>query len=146
MFRAITVSSTSAVLSWAALSPEDHNGFVIGYAINVTNLQSGERMKLFSNSTMLTVHNLQPHTLYGCVSAAVNNAGLGPASVALQLETLEAGKYYVHLYTQYYRMTIIDFFYFKLLQVLPKILWQPQLDQEVCTSPGLLPLVNTTME
>ena len=87
------MSSTSAVLSWAALPPEDHNGFVIGYAINVTNLQSGERMELFSNSTLLTVHNLQPHTLYICVSAAVTSAGLGPVSDTLQFETLEARKF-----------------------------------------------------
>jgi len=90
------VSSTSAVLSWDVPPPEDHNGIVLGYAINVTKLQSRETVELFSNSTMLTVHNLKPHTLYGCVSAAVNNAGFGPASVALQFETLEAGTYYVH--------------------------------------------------
>jgi len=92
MFRTITVSSTSAVLSWNALPPEDHNGIVVGYAINITKLQSGERMELFSNSTTLTVDSLQPHTLYICVLAAVTNAGLGPLSNGIQLETLEAGK------------------------------------------------------
>jgi len=93
MFRAITVSSTSAVLSWDALPAEDHNGIVIGYVINVTNLQSRETVELFSNSTMLTVQNLQPHTLYICVSAAVTSAGLGPVGDALQFETLEARKF-----------------------------------------------------
>ena len=92
MFRAITVSSTSAVLSLDALPPEDRNGIVAGYALNVTKLQSGERMELFSNSTTLTVDSLQPHTLYICVLAAVTNAGLGPVSNGIQLETLEAGK------------------------------------------------------
>jgi len=87
------VSSTSAVLSWDVPPPEDHNGIVLGYAINVTKLQSRETVELFSNSTMLTAQNLQPHTLYICVSAAVTSAGLGPVSEALQFETLEARKF-----------------------------------------------------
>ena len=87
------MSYTSAVLSWDAPPPEDHNGIVLGYAINMTNLQSRETMELFSNSTMLTVQNLQPHTLYICVSAAVTSAGLGPVSDTLQFETLEARKF-----------------------------------------------------
>jgi len=96
MFRAITVSSTSAVLSWDALPPEDRNGIVVRYAINMTKLQSGETMELFSNSTTLTVHNLQPYTLYVCITAAVTSAGRGPISDAIQLQTLEARKHYTH--------------------------------------------------
>ena len=90
MLRAVTVSSTSAVLSWEAPPPEDLNGIIVGY--NVT-LQSGERMELFSNSTTLTVRSLRPYTLYICVSAALTNAGLGPFSDSIQFETLEARKY-----------------------------------------------------
>ena len=92
MLRAVTVSSTSAVLTWETPPPEDLNGRVIGYSINVTKLLSGERQELFSNSTMLTVYNLQPYTVYTCISAAVTNAGHGPFSNVLQIETLEAGK------------------------------------------------------
>ena len=92
MFRAINVSSTSVVLMWEIPPPEDLNGPVIGYSINVANLLSGERQELFSNSTMLTVYNLQPYTVYTCISAAVTNAGHGPFSNILQVETLEAGE------------------------------------------------------
>ena len=92
MLRAVTVYVNSAVLSWEAPPPEDRNGIVVGYAINVTKVQSGERMELFSNSTTLTVHNLQPYTLYLCVSAAVTNAGRGPVSDTVQFQTLEACK------------------------------------------------------
>ena len=93
MFRAINVSSTSVVLMWETPPPEDLNGRVIGYSINVTKLLSGERQELFSNSTMLTVYNLQPYTVYTCISAAVTNVGHGPFSNVLQIETLEAGKW-----------------------------------------------------
>ena len=92
MLRAVTVSSTSVVLTWETPPPEDLNGRVIGYSINVTKLLSGERQELFSNSTMLTVYNLQPYTVYTCISAAVTNVGHGPFSNVLQIETLEAGK------------------------------------------------------
>ena len=92
MLRAVAASSTSIVLTWEAPPPEDLNGLLIGYSINITKLQTGERQELFSNSTMLTVYNLQPYTVYTCVSAAVTNVGHGPFGDAIQSETLEAGK------------------------------------------------------
>ena len=95
MFRAVTVSSTSAVLTWEAPPPEDLNGHLIGYFINMTKLRTEERLELFSNSTSLTVYNLQPHTVYTCISAAVTNAGHGPFSNSIQIVTLEAGMCYV---------------------------------------------------
>ena len=92
MLRAITVSSTSVVLIWEAPPLEDLNGHVEGYSISVRKLQTGESQELFSNSTMLTVYDLQPYTVYACMSAAVTDVGHGPFSNALQVETLEAGK------------------------------------------------------
>ena len=62
----------------------------------MTALQTGERLEVFSNSTMLTVYNLQPYTVYTCVSAAVTNAGRGSFSDAIQIQTLEAGKGYTY--------------------------------------------------
>ena len=97
MLRVTNVSSNFAVLTWEAPPPEDLNGRVIGYFINMTVLQTGERLEVFSNSTMPTVYNLQPYTVYTCVSAAVTIAGHGPFSDAVQLQTLEAGKCYVHI-------------------------------------------------
>ena len=92
ILRATNVSSTFVVLTLEAPPPEDLNGFVIGYFINMTVLQTGERLQVFANSTMPTVYNLQPYTMYTCVSAAVTNAGHGPFSDAIQIQTLEAGK------------------------------------------------------
>ena len=93
MLRATNLSSTSVVLTWETPPSEDLNGRVIGYFINVTKLRSGERLELFSNSTILTVYNLHPYTMYTYIFAAVTNAGHGPFSNALQIETLEAGKW-----------------------------------------------------
>ena len=95
MLRATNLSSTSVVLTWETPPSEDLNGRVIGYFINMTKLRSGERLELFSNSTMLTVYNLQPYTVYTCVSAAITSAGHGPFSDAIQIQTIEAGKGYV---------------------------------------------------
>ena len=95
MLRATDVSSTSVVLTWEAPPSEDLNGYVIGYSINMIALQRRERLALFSNSTTLTVYNLQPYTVYTCASAAVTSAGRGPFSDAIQIQTLEAGKGYM---------------------------------------------------
>ena len=91
MLRAVTVSSSSAVLTWEAPPPEDLNGHLIGYSINMTKIRTGERLELFSNFTSLTVSNLQSYTVYTCISAAVTNAGRGPFSNSIQIVTLEAG-------------------------------------------------------
>ena len=91
MLRPVTVSSSSAVLTWEAPPPEDLNGHLIGYSINMTKIRTGERLELFSNSTSLTVSNLQSYTVYTCISAAVTNAGRGPFTNSIQIVTLEAG-------------------------------------------------------
>ena len=70
------------------------HGHVIGYSINMMALQKRERIELFSNSTTLTVYNLQSYTVYTCVSAAITSAGCGPFSDAIQIQTLKAGKGY----------------------------------------------------
>ena len=93
MLRVATASPTSTVLRWEAPPAEDLNGLLIGYSINITKLQTGERLELFSNSTTLTVYHLQPYTVYTCVAAAVTIAGHGPFSDAVQIQTLEAGKW-----------------------------------------------------
>ena len=94
MLRVTNVSSNFAVFTWEAPPPDNLNGRVIGYFINMTVLPTGERLEVFSNSTMPTVYDLQPYTVYTCVSAAVTNAGRGPFSDAIQIQTLEAGKCY----------------------------------------------------
>ena len=94
MLRAVTVSSTSAVLTWEAPPPEELNGHLIGYSINMTKIRTDERLELFSNSTSLTVYNLQPYTVYTCISAAVTSPGRGPFSNSIQIVTLEDGMYY----------------------------------------------------
>jgi len=93
MFRVINLTATSAVFTWDAPPLEDRNGIIIGYSINVTKLQTGERQELFSNSTMITVYSLQPYTVYFCISTALTSAGHGPFSDATHFETFEARKY-----------------------------------------------------
>ena len=92
MFRVLNLTATSAVFTWDAPPLEDRNGIIIGYSINVTKLQTGERQELFSNSTMITVYSLQPYTVYICISTAITSVGHGPFSDATRFQTSEASK------------------------------------------------------
>ena len=89
MLRTTNISSTSAVFTWEAPLSGDLNGHLIGYSINLTILQTGEMLEVFSNSTTLTVYDLQPYTVYTCVSAAVTNAGHAHLVMQLRLKLLK---------------------------------------------------------
>jgi len=89
MFRVINLTAISAVFTWNAPPLEDCNGIMIGYSINVTKLQAGERQELFSNSTMITVYSLQPYMVYFCISTALTSAGHGPSVMQRILRLLK---------------------------------------------------------
>ena len=92
-FEATAASSTSAIITWDPPLPEEQNGIIIGYIINVTVAETGERFQLFSNSTSITVDTLQPFTTYLCIIAARTVIGTGPFSTVITLETPEDGKW-----------------------------------------------------
>ena len=76
---------------WSAPAPEDRNGPIIEYKINVTVISTGQTYVLTSSTTNLEVTSLRPFTDYMFRIAAVTAAGTGPYSTTLSITTLPAG-------------------------------------------------------
>ena len=94
MFNGTAQSSDSIILVWEPPSPEDQNGLIVGYTINVTDLETGERYQHLSTSTNITIGSLTPFTTYICIIAARTNIGIGPFSTVVTVQTLEDGMCY----------------------------------------------------
>ena len=71
--------------------PEDQNGIVIGYVINIDGVESEEMLQFFSTANNLTVISLTPFTTYLCMVAANTSVGRGPFSTTVSVRTSEEG-------------------------------------------------------
>ena len=60
--------------------------------MNVTNVENGITVQLFTSSTSLIVDSLEPFTLYAITIAAQTGVGGGPYSIALSEITMEDGE------------------------------------------------------
>ena len=87
-------SHDSIVLSWDPIPPEDQNGIILGYVINLTDISNGDMQQLSSDSNNLTVDSLSPYTTYVCIVAAYTSAGIGPVSAEVSVQTLETSEYH----------------------------------------------------
>ena len=85
-------TSRSALLTWDPPLPEEQNGIIINYIINVTEADSGVSFQLFSANTSLLVESLLPFTSYNLLIAASTSVGTGPFSRLLTLQTLQDGR------------------------------------------------------
>ena len=85
------MSSKSAHLSWEPPNPEEQNGVLTGYFVNITSTD-GDGFQFFSVSNQPRVDSLNPHGTYLLTVAAVTAAGIGPSSPAVTATTLEDGK------------------------------------------------------
>ena len=70
----------------------DRNGAIIGYFVNVKNVEKGTKVQLFTSSTNLIVDSLEPFTVYTINIAAQTAVGAGPYSIGLSTMTMEDGK------------------------------------------------------
>ena len=91
-FNTTVLSPYSADLTWAPPSPEEQNGVITGYIINVTILQNSVNFLLYSNTTSLTVTSLRPYRNYICIIAAITSIGIGPYSTTVTVTTPQDGK------------------------------------------------------
>lgn len=91
-FGGNATSSRSASISWNSPLPDQWNGVIILYVINVTIMETGHVFQLNSTTTSLTVVTLQPFRNYICIIAAVTSVGTGPFSVSFTLTTPQDGK------------------------------------------------------
>ena len=73
--------------------PEERNGIITGYTINVTNLDNGT-VEQFTTTVVsnFTISNLRPFTTYVATISARTAIGMGPFSNVLSVQTLEDGK------------------------------------------------------
>ena len=91
-FVAMPTDPRSVVLTWDPPPPEDRNGPIVGYVINVTVTATGEMFQLTSSTNTLSVTSLDPFTRYVCIIAARTSVGLGPFSTTIMVMTPEDGK------------------------------------------------------
>ena len=85
------LSSQSVIITWEPPSPEEQNGHIVEYVINITGLDTGERYQHLSASNNLTIGLLSPFSTYTCVIAASTSVGIGPFSTVVIVQTLEDG-------------------------------------------------------
>ena len=90
---AVAVSATTILVSWETPPIIHHNSPLTGYVIIYSDLSSpggGDEMRSsIMDPTVLTalIVNLEPYSLYDVQVAAVNNAGAGPRSLEVTIET-----------------------------------------------------------
>ena len=83
-------------MSWQPPLTEDQNGVITGYVLNVTSLVTGETEELFTESTAYILGSVSPYTLYSAAVAAKTDAGRGPFSVSISVQTLEDGMFFIN--------------------------------------------------
>ena len=89
---AVVISSSAVNLSWQPVLPEQQNGIIIQYVVNVTTVETGEGFELVSALDKLTVNSLHPHWTYIFTVSGETGVGVGPPSLAVTASTLEDGK------------------------------------------------------
>ncbi len=83
----------SILLSWDPPQPEDKNGRIVRYAIDVTRKNTGQNFQLFTTQTSFNIENLVPYTVYTFMIAASTNAGSGPFSTTYTVTTIEDSRF-----------------------------------------------------
>jgi len=86
------LSSTAFLLNWVQPLESERNGDIIGYTVNVTNLDS-QQVQQFSVGLVsnYTIYNLKPFTIYESTVSARTSVGFGPYSSSVYVTTLEDG-------------------------------------------------------
>ena len=85
----------SIVVNWDPPLPEDRNGPIIGYIINVTVVSTGEILQFFSNESRFSLTSLQPYTTLICYFAAQTPVGTGPFSRQYIVTTPEDSEFII---------------------------------------------------
>ena len=86
-----SITSSSAEISWLELLPENRNGVIRHYVINITELNTGSVHIFTSLYEGITLHSLHPYYEYA-VAVAAYTVTEGPFSLNLILRTDEDSK------------------------------------------------------
>ena len=85
------VTSTSALLTWQPPSVEVRHGVVRQYQINITEVDSGIELVLYSSTPSVNLADLHPFYTYLCRVRAFT-VGYGPFTENFMFMTLEDGE------------------------------------------------------
>ena len=86
-----SLTSHSIALLWEPPLPEDRNGPISGYRINVSIVETGETLVLSSVTPRIHLNTLIPYTTYVFTITASTDVGYGPYSSTFVIRTLEEG-------------------------------------------------------
>ena len=88
---ATPINSTSVTISWNPPAPENQNGVITGYVINLTIVSSGDVFQYSSSRDNITIGSLHPFTTYDFTVAAQTSVGTGPYTTNSTVMTPEDG-------------------------------------------------------
>ena len=88
---AVTRDSETIFCSWTPPPSDHHNGIIVEYRINVTEVATGRVFVQVSTTTSLEITSLHPDYVYQWVVTAVTT-GPGPYTSAATIRTPESGK------------------------------------------------------
>ena len=77
------------MVNWGVPLPQDVNGIITDYTINVSSSLSNSSVLVGSNTTTFLLTSLRPYLAYTCLIAAHTSVGRGPFSVGVTLTTPE---------------------------------------------------------
>ena len=88
----MALDSTRVYLSWDPPPPDEINGVIQGYRINITELDTGDMLQHTAEGegTNTTIGSLHPHYTYNFTIAAFTLIGNGPTTYVV-IRTAEAG-------------------------------------------------------
>ena len=96
----ITVESRLIELMWSPPPADAHNGEIVHYIIDYTEVQTGRTSVTMSSNTAVTLGNLHPFYEYS-ITVTAFTVDFGPPSTPITVQTLEDGetKQYVEFNT-----------------------------------------------
>lgn len=89
--------SRAVFISWESPPPEEQNGIIREYRINVTEVNTGTMWQLVSTTNSKVVSTLHPNYVYEFEVTAFT-IGTGPYSAAFSVTTPEDGKSIFFMY------------------------------------------------
>ena len=80
--------------SWQPPLPDQQNGVIIGYVVNIISVDNQMIFQIYSNSssTYVLATDFTPYTVYRCSVAATTVPGTGPYNDEVLILTSEDGK------------------------------------------------------
>ena len=86
----MAVNSTHVYLTWDPPPADEINGGILGYRINITELNTGDMFQYIADVTEAAVGPLHPHYIYNFSIVAFTHVGHGPTTYVV-IQTAEAG-------------------------------------------------------